>query len=136
MSKIVTLSAYGTTAERFFQTLIEDEVNLVLDVRLRNTSQLCGFSKKRDLAFLVPQIARARYISDEGFAPTPDLLDSYLKQRIGWDEYATAYRDLIGSRGGRQRFESLYGSYQTVCLLGTATKKRRSHAEALRDLLA
>ncbi len=42
---VITLSAYQTTAERFFTTLVDHKVDLLLDVRLHNTNQLCGFTK-------------------------------------------------------------------------------------------
>lgn len=134
-TNIFTLSAYETSAEDFFGALRAQKCDLVLDVRLKNTSQLCGFTKKKDLTYLVPQITGACYIHDEGFAPTDDLLDRYLKKHIDWDAYSAEYLKLIEARGGRQRFESLYGAYRSICLLGTATKKRRSHAEALAGLL-
>jgi hypothetical protein len=57
--KIFLLSAYETSAADFFQTLVRNKADLMLDVRQGNTSQLCGFTKKKDLAFFVPQLTGA-----------------------------------------------------------------------------
>ena len=42
--QINTLSAYQTAAEEFFDKIAEWKADLVLDVRLKNTNQLSGFS--------------------------------------------------------------------------------------------
>lgn len=52
MQHIFLLSAYEITAAAFFQKLKQERTDLVLDIRLNNTSQLCGFTKEKDLSFL------------------------------------------------------------------------------------
>jgi len=136
MSELFCLSAYETSAREFFEALDAHHADLVLDVRLRNTSQLCGFTKQRDLAYLVERISGARYACDPAFAPTGEMLDAYLKHRHSWEEYAEEYHELMERRGAREMFEQTYAPYAHICLLGTATRKRRSHNEVLRDLLA
>ncbi len=132
---VMVVSAYETSAERFFETLRERGVDLVLDVRLRNTNQLCGFTKRDDLAYLVPALTGAEYIHDVQFAPSEELLGRYVHGKIGWDEYARGYRQLMDERGSVEAFQAKYGSYKMVALLGTGTRKRRSHAEALERML-
>lgn len=135
MTEVFALSAYETSAEQFFRTLIARHADLVLDVRLRNSGQLCGFTKAADLAYFVPALTRAAYVSDPLFAPAPALLADYLAKKIDWNGYARGYGALIAERGAAQHFRTAYGRYSAVCLLGTATKARRSHAEALCGLL-
>jgi len=135
MQNIFSLSAYETDAESFFDALKDHKADLVLDVRLKNDSQLCGFTKQRDLAYFVSQIAHARYVYDPRFAPIPDLLDKYIHHQIGFDEYALSYRSLMSERHAVQLYKDIYGSYSSICILGTATKKRRSHSEVLVSLL-
>ena len=57
----MTLSAYETSAEDFFTKLIDAKIDLLVDVRLHNTNQLCGFTKERDLAYFVKTIVGAAY---------------------------------------------------------------------------
>ena len=90
--RINTISAYETTAEKFFGALESWDVDLLLDTRLKNTNQLAGFTKKNDLAYFVPKLLHADYVHDKLFAPAPTMLERYLHGNIGWDAYADAYR--------------------------------------------
>ena len=45
---INVLSAYQTTAQDFFDRLKAWSTDLVLDVRLKNTNQLAGFTKQEE----------------------------------------------------------------------------------------
>jgi len=132
---LMVLSAYQTSAADFFTALKQGHVDLVVDVRLRAASQLCGFTKEKDLGYLVPTITRAAYVHDLRFAPQDGLLDDYLHQRIGWPIYRRRYQALIARRSGREVFYHDYGGYRHICLLGTATKRRLSHSEALLEIL-
>lgn len=136
MAKIFILSAYETSAQDFFSTLLKQKTDLVLDVRLKNSNQLCGFTKSKDLAYLVPQITGARYIHDLRLAPEEKLLDRYLQHWYSWEAYAKEYKTLLQARKIHSVFQETYGTYNSICLLGTATKKRRSHSEVLAAYLS
>ena len=131
MQKIYRLSAYETTAAEFFQRVAAEETDLVLDVRLNNSSQLCGFTKKKDLEFFVPKLSGAKYVHDLLYAPDKGLLELYTKKRIGWEEYSDAYDLLLDKRKAMAIYAKKYKDFACVCLLGTQTKKRRSHNEVL-----
>ena len=131
MQHVFLLSAYETTAMDFFERLKAEGTELVLDVRLNNSSQLCGFTKMKDLAFFVPQLTGAVYIHDLELAPTKGLLELYTHKRIDWEDYAAEYLRLLRERRGAALYHARYDDYRSVCLLGTGTKKRRSHNEIL-----
>ena len=57
MSTIHTVGYTQKPLEQFVRLLQEAGVDAVIDVRLRNTSQLAGFSKRDDLAFLLRELA-------------------------------------------------------------------------------
>lgn len=132
---IHTISAYETTAEKFFDALLAEKIDLLLDTRLKNTNQLAGFTKKSDLEYFVPKLIRADYVHDKLFAPAPTILERYLHGNIAWDAYADAYREDMRERDAVEQFFNRYGEYGSICLLGTATRKRRSHVEILEELL-
>ncbi|MCI6067396.1 MAG: DUF488 domain-containing protein [Galactobacillus timonensis] len=132
---LFTLSAYETTAEQFFETLKKQNADLVLDVRLRNTNQLCGFTKEKDLAYFVHNIVGAQYVHDLRFAPDSDLLDAYTKHVVDWNGYRQAYLSEMEERNARRIFTEDYRRYASICILGTATVHRRSHSEALLEYL-
>ena len=132
---IYITSAYEITAEKFFDDLATEKVDLLLDTRLKNTNQLAGFTKKTDLEYFVPKLLHADYVDDKLYAPAPTILERYLHGNIGWDAYADAYRKDMRERDAVGQFFKRYGEYSSVCLLGTATRKRRSHVEILKELL-
>lgn len=133
--QINVLSAYQTTAEEFFGKIIGWKADLVLDVRLKNTNQLAGFTKQEDLEYFTRVIAHADYAHDLEYAPSKTLLDSYLDQGLPYEEYFAAYRKEMEERDAVARFFDKYGDHSSIAIVGTATKKRRSHAEELKILL-
>lgn len=132
---IHTISAYETTASKFFGCLEQWKIDLTLDVRLKNTNQLAGFTKRDDLAYFVKQLAGAEYKHDLLFAPAPTLFERYIHGNIDWDAYASAYRDDLRERNAIEQFFDRYGDKRSVALVGTATRARRSHAEVLKEML-
>lgn len=132
---IHTISAYETSAEDFFGRLADWRVDMLLDTRLKNTNQLSGFTKRDDLAFFADKVAHAQYAHDKLFAPAPTMLERYLNGNIGWESYASAYRADMEKRAAVAHFLERYGDFESIALVGTATRKRRSHTEVLADML-
>lgn len=133
--KINVLSAYQTTAEEFFTKIIDWKSDLVLDVRLKNTNQLAGFTKQEDLEYFTHVIAHADYAHDPMYAPSKTLLEKYLDDGLPYEEYFKAYEGEMSERNAIPDFFKKYGKYESIAIVGTATKKRRSHAEKLKALL-
>jgi len=135
ISSIFEISAYQTSASEFFAKILQNHADLVLDIRLKNESQLCGFTKGKDLAYFVPKICHAAYVHDRFFTPEPGLLDRYIHNWIQWEQYSSEYRSVMEAKNAVGYFQEHYGNYPGVCLIGTATNKRRSHSEVLCELL-
>jgi len=133
--KIVTVSPYETSAADFFKEIQEAKAEIVVDVRLHASNQLCGYSKEGDLAYFVPAILKIPYVHDTRFAPKEELLKSYISGGCGFERYREGYAQEIQAKEGISTFLKAYGSYQSIAIIGTATKKRRSHAEVLKGLL-
>lgn len=133
--KLNVLSAYQTTAEEFFDKIIGWKADLVLDVRLKNTNQLSGFTKQEDLEYFTHVIAHADYAHDVEFSPSKTLLDAYLDEGMPYEEYFAKYAAELEERHAIPDFFKKYGAYDSIAIVGTATKKRRSHAEELKELL-
>lgn len=96
-----TLYTIGFTrrgAEDFFETLRRYGVRRVLDVRLRNTSSLSGFTKRDDLGFFARELLAAEYVHEPALAPTEELLEAYRKSK-DWAQYEQDFRALLRARG-------------------------------------
>src|SRR5215216_17151 len=97
MPMIYTIGFTQLSLAEFIGLLRKARVDAVIDTRLRNTSQLAGWAKRDDLAFLLREGFALAYEHIEPFAPSGDLLDSYRADH-DWNHYATAYRALLVER--------------------------------------
>lgn len=96
--RLFTIGFAGTSAERFFTMLKDAGVRRVIDIRLNNTSQLAGFTKRDDLPFFLRAVAGIDYLHVPELAPTQEILDAVKKQRGAWADYERDFRALMASR--------------------------------------
>jgi uncharacterized protein (DUF488 family) len=133
---LFTMGFAGKSAQDFFDKLKQSGVRSVIDVRLNNSSQLAGFTKKRDLEFFLRAVAGIDYLNGPDFAPTKEILDDYKKKRIDWNEYETRYRRLIEGRRPADRLKP--GDFDRACLLCSEPTPEHCHrrlaAEYLKDV--
>lgn len=101
MSAIQTYTIGFTkkSAEEFFTKLHKAGVERVVDVRLRNASQLAGFAKKDDLRYLLEATYGINYIHVPDLAPTKEILDAYKKHNGDWEVFRDGFLGLIDKRG-------------------------------------
>jgi uncharacterized protein (DUF488 family) len=95
---LFTIGFTQKSAEVFFSTLKKAGVRRIVDVRLHNSGQLAGFTKRDDLAFFLRSLNNADYIHLPILAPTAEMLSSYRNGDSSWDAYARAFGALIASR--------------------------------------
>lgn len=116
LTKIYTIGFAQKSAEEFFGRLKQHHIRQLVDVRLHNTSQLAGFSKKGDLAYFLKEILGAQYLHEPMLAPTETLLRSYQKGKIGWEEYEQGFLELMNQRRVEQRIMKELFAKPTVLL--------------------
>jgi len=95
---IFTIGFTKKTAEEFFSALKTAGARKLLDIRLNNVSQLCGFTKRNDLAYFTREICGIEYRHLLDLAPTQELLDEYKKKGAGWPLYQERFLDLMSRR--------------------------------------
>ena len=86
------------SAEEFFELLKRHGVRRLIDVRLNNSSQLAGFTKRDDLAYFLGQLYDADYLHEPLLAPTQELLDRYKKGGGKWADYKRDFLELMRQR--------------------------------------
>ncbi len=96
--RIYTIGFTQKSAAQFFETLKRAGIKQLLDVRLHNSSQLAGFSKRDDLAYFLKEICQAKYKHEPMLAPDTQMLDLYKKKKIKWSEYESLFLDLLADR--------------------------------------
>lgn len=95
--KIFTIGFTKKSAEQFFNRLKQPGLVRVVDTRLNNTSQLAGFTKKRDLEFFLREICKLGYVHLPELAPTQEILDAY-KASGEWSNYERRFLSLMAER--------------------------------------
>ena len=78
--EVYTIGFTKKTAAEFFEALRRAGIKRLVDVRLNNTSQLAGFTKREDLAYFLREICGAEYFHEPLLAATPELFDRYKKR--------------------------------------------------------
>lgn len=116
MPTVFTIGHNKKSLERFVRLLQEAGVDAVIDIRLHNTSQLAGFAKRDDLAFLLRTGFRIEYEHHPELAPTPELLDAY-KADGDWSAYERGFLPLLTERSAGMIGNELLSRYQHPCLL-------------------
>ncbi len=98
MKTLFTIGFTKKNAREFFSALRKARVRRIVDVRLHNSGQLAGFTKRDDLAFFLSRINSAGYIHLPLLAPTAEMLSAYRSGKTSWDAYAKAFGSLIRAR--------------------------------------
>ena len=78
--QVFTIGFTKKSLKQFIELLKSVGVQTIIDVRLRNTSQLAGWSKYPDFAYLLEAGFGIGYEHHPEFAPTDALLDTYKKE--------------------------------------------------------
>ena len=120
MINIYTIGFTKKSAESFFNSISENKINLVIDVRLNNNSQLAGFSKYPDVVYFLKKCCNCDYVSDKQFAPKDTTLLAYRKNEIDWDEYVVQFYGTMKERDINQYILDKYSDVvksKTICLL-------------------
>ena len=109
------------TAEQFFGILGKAGIRRLLDVRLKNASQLAGFTKREDLVYFLREICAAEYRHEPQLAPTKEMLDDYKKRKGSWEEYERRFLALMADRKVEEKLDPGIFAVPTVLLCSEPT---------------
>lgn len=116
---VYTIGFTKKTAECFYETIKESKIDLIIDVRLNNHSQLAGFSKYPDIVYFLKEITQAEYIHDEMLSPTDELLKEYKSGNVTWEVYEVIFGEIMEKRDINKHILNEYSKYsdKKICLL-------------------
>ena len=132
-SKLSTIGFTKTSAEGFFERLINAGVKKVVDVRLHNTSQLAGFAKADDLGYFLKKIGSCEYVHQPLLAPTDPMLKSYKKEKGEWRQYEGQFLALMSERRIEDRFKP--EMFDGACLLCSEAAPHHCHRRLICEYL-
>ena len=134
---IYTIGFTKRTAKEFFGPIRSENIELLIDVRLNNESQLAGFTKGKDIGYFLDEICSCKYEHNILLSPTKEILDNYKNGAITWGEYEEMFNSLMTERDVSSAFKDKYAGYEKVCLLCSEPEPEKCHrrlvAEAIKD---
>ena len=125
--KLYTIGFTQKSAEQFFDLLSQAGVRRVVDIRLRPSGQLAGFTRKEDLPYFLENLADGcEYVLLPELAPTKEILDDY-RGGGAWEDYERQFQELLDERDipgslDRESFERL-----PSCLLCSEAAPKQCH---------
>ena len=132
--KLYTIGFTKKSAADFFELLSASGATRLVDIRLKDASQLAGFAKRDDLEYLVGRLCGMDYVHMPELAPDTELLDDYRKKRIDWPAYEPRFLALMEKRriGEPALRETLDGG----CLLCAEHSPERCHRRLVAEYLS
>lgn len=125
--KIYTIGFTQKSAEQFFELIRKNKIELLIDVRLNNRSQLAGFTKGTDLAYFLKEICGTKYVHCDEFAPSKELLSGYQKGDISWADYEKQFDAIMEKRGAYKKYLNRFQDFDRVCLLCSEPTPEQCH---------
>ena len=135
MPTLYTIGYKGKPLRTFIVRLQEAGVDAVIDVRLRNTSHLLGYTKRDDFAFLLQAGFGIAYEHCPELAPSEDILLVY-RQDKDWAAYTRQFAPLLIERRVEEHASSILGRYTAPCLLCAETTADQCHRRLVAEYLA
>lgn len=132
--KVATIGFTKKSAEEFFGLLRKAEVRTLVDIRLKNASQLAGFAQGRDLPFFLRELVGVDYVHIPALAPTPELLTRYRDDQ-DWDAYERDFSIHLDSAPQREAMAALFDLGQPICLLCSEDLPEKCHRRLVAERL-
>jgi uncharacterized protein (DUF488 family) len=131
---LYTIGFTRKSLRQFIGLLREAGVDGVVDIRLNNTSQLAGYAKRDDLAFILETFGIG-YLEEPRLAPTAAILDAYHRDR-DWDAYAPAFESLMSARPLAVVLDDIAARFTHPCLLCAEPEPERCHRRLVAEAFA
>ncbi|MDO8589582.1 MAG: DUF488 domain-containing protein [Armatimonadota bacterium] len=133
--KLYTIGHTKKNLRRFVELMRDAGVDAVVDIRLKNSSQLAGYSKGDDLAFVLEELLGIKYLHVLDLAPTEELLEQYRKDK-DWRNYHAAFAELMRDRGAIAAAWKTLSAFKCPCLLCAEDDPQQCHRRVVAELLA
>jgi uncharacterized protein (DUF488 family) len=131
---LYTIGFTQKSLRQFVDLLRGAGVDGVVDIRLNNTSQLAGFAKRDDLAFIL-ELCGLGYLEEKRLAPTPDILDAYHRDH-DWAAYEGGFDALLAERPLPDVLTGIEQRFERPCLLCAEPEPSHCHRRLVAEAFA
>jgi uncharacterized protein (DUF488 family) len=135
MSTLYTIGYKGKPLATFISQLRESGADVVIDVRLRNTSHLAGYTKQDTLDFLLREGFGIAYEHHPELAPTIEIFDAY-RDDGDWPAYENHFLPLLEERAAEEVGREILARYRAPCLLCAEPTAEHCHRRLVAEYWA
>ncbi|HSP47838.1 MAG TPA: DUF488 domain-containing protein [Clostridiaceae bacterium] len=133
---LYTIGFTKKSAEEFFTLLKENDIRMLLDIRLNNTNQLAGFTKQQDLEYFTRMLLGIPYVHDPRFAPQAETISTYRNGKGEFASFRKEFLETMEERGIRDVIREAYSSNLDHCCLLCSEKDADScHRKIVAELM-
>ena len=139
MLTILTIGYEKKPLSVLITQLREAGVDAVIDIRLRNTSHLAGYTKLDTLAFMLPEGFDIAYEHHPELAPTDAILDAYrgaVPTARDWSAYEHEFLPLLAARDVKSNSLNLLTRFHAPCLLCKEETADHCHRRLVAEFFA
>lgn len=129
---LYTIGYTKKSLKEFVTILKKNNIKKLIDIRLKNKSQLAGFAKGEDLKFLLEDLLGIKYSYQPLLAPTEEILNKYKVDR-NWDDYVTSFKHLMQERDMNSVLKKETLDVDNVCLLCSEDIPKQCHRRLLAE---
>src|SRR5262249_10880022 len=123
------------SAERFFNLLGSNGVQVVVDIRLHPDGQLAGFAKRADLPFFLHRLTSCVYRHEPLLGPSEEILKDYRKDR-DWGRYVRRFEALMDERHVPAALDRAVFERSDCCLLCSEATPDQCHRRLVAERMA
>ena len=132
--KLYTIGFTQKSAQEFFELLKKNQVECLVDIRLRPDGQLAGFAKKDDLKYFLKALINCDYQYIGRLAPTDEILKAYRADK-NWQRYESSFLALLKVRGIPETLDRTLFEEKTCCLLCSEPTPEKCHRRLVAEHL-
>jgi uncharacterized protein (DUF488 family) len=131
--KLFTIGFNKKSAEEFFGKLKDAKAKRLIDIRLSNSSQLAGFTKKDDLRYFAKAICNIDYLHQPELAPSEEIFTSFKKEKGDYRVFERQFLSLMKTR----RIEKMFSPdlFDGACLLCSEETPDKCHRRLVAEYL-
>lgn len=135
MATLYTIGYRQKPLSAFIDQLRSAGVDVIIDIRLRNTSHLLGYTKQDTLEFLLVEGFGIAYEHHPELAPTPEVLDAY-RDDGDWLAYEAEFSPLLEERSAELVGRRIMARYRAPCLLCAEVTAEHCHRRLVAEYWA
>jgi len=133
MKKLYTIGYTQKSAEEFFSLLDVNGIQMILDIRLYNNSQLAGFTKQDSLQYFLEELLGVAYRCSSLMAPSKELFNDNRKNGLSWKDYEFRFNQIIRNRAIQHMIEEYQIDH--TCLLCCEPEATNCHRRLVAEYL-